>query len=42
MSEIAAVIPGRTSASFFDASNQVPALYAPDALAAKRAFNSSL
>ena len=38
MSEIAVVIPGRTSASVFDASNQVPALYAPDAPAAKRAF----
>ena len=38
MSEIAIVIPARTSASVFDASNQVPALYAPDALAAKRAF----
>ena len=38
MSEIAAVIPGRTSASVFDASGQVPALYAPDAPAAKRAF----
>jgi len=38
MSEIAAVAPGRTSASVFDASGQVPALYAPDAPAAKRAF----
>jgi hypothetical protein len=38
MSETAVVIPGRTSASVFDASNQVPALYAPDAPAAKRAF----
>jgi len=38
MSEIAVVTPGRTAASAFDASNQVPALYAPDALAAKRAF----
>ena len=38
MSEIATVIPSRTSASVFDASNQVPALYAPDALAAKRTF----
>ena len=38
MSEIAVVIPGRTSASVFDASDQVPALYAPDAPAAKRAF----
>ena len=38
MSEIAVVVPGRTSASVFDASNQVPALYAPDAPAAKRAF----
>jgi site-specific recombinase XerD len=38
MSEAAVVIPGRTSASVFDASNQVPALYAPDAPTAKRAF----
>ena len=38
MSEIAVVAPGRTSASVFDASGQVPALYAPDAPAAKRAF----
>ncbi len=38
MSDIAVVIPGRTSASVFDASNQVPALYAPDAPAAKRTF----
>ena len=38
MSETAVVIPGRTSASVFDASTQVPALYAPDAPAAKRAF----
>ncbi len=38
MSEIAVVISGRTSASAFDASNQVPALYAPDAPAAKRTF----
>ena len=38
MSETAVVIPGRTSASVFNASNQVPALYAPDAPAAKRAF----
>jgi len=38
MSETAVAIPGRTSASVFDASNQVPALYAPDAPAAKRTF----
>ena len=38
MSEIAAVIPARTSASVFDASGPVPALYAPYAHAAKRAF----
>jgi len=38
MSEISVVAPGRTSASVFDASGQVPALYAPDAPAAKRAF----
>jgi site-specific recombinase XerD len=38
MSDTTAVIPGRTPASVFDASNQVPALYAPDAPAAKRAF----
>ena len=38
MSETAVVILGRTSASVFDATGQVPALYAPDAPAAKRAF----
>ena len=38
MSEIAIVTPGRTAASVFDATGQVPALYAPDAAAAKRAF----
>ena len=38
MSETVVVIPGRTSVIVFDASNQVPALYAPDAPAAKRAF----
>ena len=38
MSEITVVIPGRTSASVFDATGQVPALYAPDVPAAKRAF----
>ncbi|MCA3229394.1 MAG: tyrosine-type recombinase/integrase [Burkholderiales bacterium] len=38
MSDIAVVIPGRTSASVFDASTQVPSLYAPDAPAAKRTF----
>ena len=38
MSEFAVVIPGRISASVVDASNQVPALYAHDAPAAKRAF----
>ncbi len=38
MSDIAVVIPDRTLASVFDASGQVPALYAPDAPAGKRAF----
>lgn len=38
MSEIAVVASGRTSASVFDINGQVPALYAPDAPAAKRAF----
>ena len=38
MSEIADVIPSRSLASVFDATDQVPALYARDALAAKRAF----
>ena len=38
MSDITIAIPGRISASVFDASNQVPALYAPDVPAAKRAF----
>ena len=38
MSETAVVIPGRTSANVFDANGQVPALYAPDQPAAKRAF----
>ena len=38
MSEVAVVTPGRTAASIFDASGQVPALYAPDAPAARRAF----
>lgn len=38
MSEIAVVTPSRTAASVFDATGQVPALYAPDASAAKRAF----
>ena len=36
MSEIAVVIPGQTGASVFDATGQVPALYAPDVPAAKR------
>jgi site-specific recombinase XerD len=38
MSETAVVISGRTLASVFDATGQVPALYAPDAPAARRAF----
>ena len=38
MSEVAVVTPDRTSASVFEASGQVPALYAPDPPAAKRAF----
>jgi site-specific recombinase XerD len=38
MSETAVVIPSRTLVSVFDATGQVPALYAPDAPAAKRAF----
>lgn len=38
MSEIAFVTPSRTAASVFDATGQVPALYAPDASAAKRAL----
>ena len=38
MSETAVVITGRDLASVFDATGQVPALYAPNASAAKRAF----
>ena len=38
MSETVVVIPGQTSAIVFDASKKVPALYAPDAPAATRAF----
>lgn len=38
MSETVVVIPDQTSAIVFDASKKVPALYAPDAPAAKRAF----
>ena len=38
MSETALVIPGRTATSVFDATGQVPALYAPDPPAARRAF----
>jgi hypothetical protein len=38
MAETAVVIPGRTLASVFDATSQVPALYSPDAPTAKRAF----
>jgi site-specific recombinase XerD len=38
MSEIAVTIPGQALTRAVDASSQVPALYAPDAPAAKRAF----
>jgi site-specific recombinase XerD len=38
MSDIAVAIPDRPLSSVFDASDQVPALYSPDAPAAKRAF----
>jgi site-specific recombinase XerD len=38
MSEIAVIIPGQALTRGSDASSQVPALYAPDARAAKRAF----